>query len=356
VSDRVRKCNKAYVKIFRLYAGAVQKLLSRDSAVAEAKECAVAKRADDDYVSKFQTHTPRIGRQYVTSTLLFKRDSQRRRSHGGGRHKSCGVLREMLAMWYSIVRHSVDVKIMCRFPKKLLLVKALMLQQDYYASCLTNKVNPERVRVDAKWLRRWLAEYRLTSRRPNRKFKVSRVVLSERLKIFWIVTAKLRMLIILTFGYDPKFRNVDQSPFHCNEAGSAECSTIALKGAPTVPLVENHAATRERWSLNSMTDSSRERIARELPGFELMFKAEGKVKEARLQAYVVSKGLPFKVSVVTGPSGSYREHDILNFLEKWLLPWGAGREWNALFVFMHNETRRLLAETPALLVPGACHP
>ena len=76
----------------------------------------------------------------------------------------------------------------------------------------------------------------------------------------------------------------------------------------------------------------------------------------KLQAYVVSKGLPFKVSVVTGPSGSYREHDILNFLEKWLLPWGAGREWNALSVFMHNETRRVLAETPALLVPGACHP
>ena len=115
---------------------------------------------------------------------------------------------------------------------------------------------------------------------------------------------------------------MDQSPFHGNEAGSAECNTIALKGAPTVPLVENHAATRARWSLNSVTDSSRERISQELPGFELMFKAEGKVKEKKLQSYVMSKGLPFKVSVVTGPIGSYREHDILNCLEKWLLPWG----------------------------------
>ena len=74
----------------------------------------------------------------------------------------------------------------------------------------------ERVQVDARWLRGWLAEYRLTSRRPNRKFKVARWVLAERLKIFWIVTAKLRILIKLTFGYDPKFRNVDQSPFHGN--------------------------------------------------------------------------------------------------------------------------------------------
>ena len=135
------------------------------------------------------------------------------------------------------------------------------------------------------------------------------------------------MLIKLTFGYDPKFRNVDQSPSHANEAGSAECNTIALQGAPAAPLVENHAATRERWSLNSMTESSRDRVLQELPGFEMMFKAEGKVKEAKLQAHVLSKGLPFKVSIVTGPSGSYREHDILNLLEKRLLPWGPGREW-----------------------------
>ena len=134
-------------------------------------------------------------------------------------------------------------------------------------------------------------------------------------------------MVRLHLGYGPKCRSVYQSPLHGNEAGSAECNTIALKGAPAAPLIENHAATRERWSLNSVTDSSRERISQELPGCELMFKAEGKVKEARLQAYVASKGLPFKESVVTGPSGSYREHDILNCLEKWLLPWGPGREW-----------------------------
>lgn len=34
---------------------------------------------------------------------------------------------------------------------------------------------------------------------------------------------------------------------------------------------------------------------------------------------------------------------------------GEGRS-NALSVFMHNETRRVLAEIPAFIVPGACHP
>ena len=72
---------------------------------------------------------------------------------------------------------------------------------------------------------------------------------------------------------------VDQSPFHANEAGSKACNTLALQGAPIVPLLENHAATRERWSLNSITDSCEERVHRVLPGFELMLKVEGKMLE-----------------------------------------------------------------------------
>ncbi len=73
-----------------------------------------------------------------------------------------------------------------------------------------------------------------------------------------------------------------------------------------MPLIENHAATRERMSLNSITDSCEERVLRQLPGFELMFKAEGHIVEAKLQKHVLDKGLPFRVTVVTGPCGSYR--------------------------------------------------
>ena len=42
-----------------------------------------------------------------------------------------------------------------------------------------------------------------------------------------------------------------------------------------MPLIEDHAATRERWSLNSLTDSAEEQIPDDnMPGFEIMFKAE----------------------------------------------------------------------------------
>ena len=63
-----------------------------------------------------------------------------------------------------------------------------------------------------------------------------------------------------------------------------------------------------------------------------MFRFEGKDKQAELQAYVASKNLPFKVSVVTGPSGSYKEEDILAFLEIWLEAWGPGREWGIMLM------------------------
>eukprot|EP00959_Pyramimonas_sp_CCMP1952_P011753 247447-Pyramimonas_sp.AAC.1 len=53
---------------------------------------------------------------------------------------------------------------------------------------------------------------------------------------------------------------------------------------------------------------------REVPGCELMFKAEGKQLEGKLKAFAESRHVPFKFSMAMGPSGSYREHDVLNHL------------------------------------------
>ena len=74
-----------------------------------------------------------------------------------------------------------------------------------------------------------------THRVPNRKYRVARWGLAERLEIFWLSVSKVRKLILLTFGYDPACTNVDQSPFHKNEAGSKEYGTIALNGGTDYP-------------------------------------------------------------------------------------------------------------------------
>ena len=66
-----------------------------------------------------------------------------------------------------------------------------------------------------------------------------------------------------------------------------------------------------------------------------MLKFEGTVKELQLQQFLATKELPFKVSVVTGPSGSYREHDIRICLELWLEPWDTGRQWEIIIVYVY---------------------
>ena len=115
-------------------------------------------------------------------------------------------------MWYSMGRHSVDVKIMCRFPKHVLLVKAWQFQQEYVVACLERGIAPEAVIINERWVNGWLVENRLTQTKPNRKWSVSKTTCSERLCQFGITIHQLRKLVLLAKGYDPHMRNVDQSP------------------------------------------------------------------------------------------------------------------------------------------------
>ena len=129
-------------------------------------------------------------------------------------------------------------------------------------------------------------------------------------------------------GYDPHFRNVDQMPLHRNEPGSKTFKTISIRSAIQVPLLENHAATRERMSLSTVTDSNEHRIKHEqLPGFEVMFKADGRKKQEDLQKYAGALKCTFRLSVVTGPSGSYKEEDLILMQNKFLEDWGPDRQW-----------------------------
>ena len=69
---------------------------------------------------------------------------------------------------------------------KLVMVKAAQLVQDYVAECLRRGVQPDPPSLHSHWLRGWRRQYRVSLRRPNRKCKVPRHVLEERLAIFWL--------------------------------------------------------------------------------------------------------------------------------------------------------------------------
>ena len=150
--------------------------------------------------------------QYHSHRCRVKKDFERKRGRDGGRYRSCpGDLREFLLDWYSRIQHSIDCRIMCRLLKKVFLVKASMLQQqEHCGECLTRELQPGHVQIDGGWLNHFRGEYGLTSRKPNRKFKVPRRVLSERLVIFWTSVAKVRTMVMEHFGYDRDFRNIDR--------------------------------------------------------------------------------------------------------------------------------------------------
>ncbi len=155
-------------------------------------------------------------------------------------------------------------------------------------------------------------------RKPNRKYKVPKAVMAERLEIGWLNVARVRALCLATHGYDPEIENWDQSPFHNNESGSANVSTLAVAGS-TVPLVDGHADTRERRTANLTTFSNKARIQAECPPYcELLFEAEGDRLELRLGEYIRSRGFGPWLSVATAPKGSYRTPDVLNFLDRHL--------------------------------------
>ena len=117
-------------------------------------------------------------------------------------------------------------------------------------------------------------------------------------------------------------KNFDQTPYHMNEAGSKETGTLALRGQPVVVLQEGHAATRARWTVNTMCVSDIAETPAVAgagampPSLELMFKAQGCELEGRLQAFIPADA-PW-LTVVTSPRGSYREEHVLAYMERHL--------------------------------------
>jgi hypothetical protein len=125
--------------------------------------------------------------------------------------------------------------------------------------------------------------------------------------------------------------NWDQSPFHANESGSANVPTLAVAGG-IVPLVEGHAAPRQRWTANLTTFSNKDRLATEGPPYcEFVFKAAGDILQLRLREHIRSCGYGPWVSVATSEKGSYKTPDILNFLETHLPSMSGTRRWRIIW-------------------------
>jgi hypothetical protein len=237
----------------------------------------------------------------------------------------------------------------------VLRTKVNQLQEDHAYASLLNGVKVESFVPDAHWFRGWENEFGLSMRKANRKYQVPRHVIKERLEIFWTVLFRLRLFMLLVLGYEPVFDNFDQSPFHNNETGAQNKPTLAVRGS-IVPIVEGNSDVKCRWTANLTTFSDTARIERgELPHVELMFKAASDaVVDARLQNFLRSRGFPRWFSVTTSPKGSYREQDVISFLDKHLEAMYEGRDYRILlmddFAAHKSENVRRLAWSRGYIV------
>ena len=275
-------------------------------------------------------------RQYEDSKLapLAQETSQRRvrrfkerfriRSQVGA-HVKAGLVREELYEWFCRLKRSVRGRI----PPAFMLQKASTLVEEYVTACLQKGIKAKAPVLSHNWLREWRLAYGVCFRKPNRKWKVAAHILSERLRIAWENVFRVRAMAIKLLGYDLDLDNLDQSPFHMNEAGSKAEKSLSIRGGGIVPLKEGHAQTRERWTLQTTTTSNPSR-ARDIPPVEVMFKAQGERVQAKAQA-VVPSWAPW-LTVKTSPKGSYREDDVLDFIEKRLEPQTPERPWRILLL------------------------
>ena len=273
---------------------------------------------------------PRLRRKRIVYAGALPQSRKRR--FGAGKLALCNFVREGLFEWFVSMRYSIDwrkynsslrsagrYKAIGRFPVAVLRDKAKQLLQEYLRVSFMQGHRRIGMAIDWKWLKRWEIEYGLSMRAPNRKFKVSKQILEERLTIWWLNLARVRALCEAVFGYDPEMENWDQSPFHHNEIGSQNARTLAVHGSIEVPLIEGHADTRLRWTANLTTFSNKERIERgDFPYAQFMFRAEGERLQERLREHVRSRGYPAWASASTSEKGSYRAEDVLEFLDRHL--------------------------------------
>ena len=250
---------------------------------------------------------------------------RRRVKSMAGRPVKGGVVREELYDWFCDLKRSVRG----RMPIAFVLQKASTMVEDLTLEAMKRGQQVQAPVISHSWLRDWRLAYGVSFRKPNRKWKVAGPILAERLRIAWENTYRVRALALKVLGYDLDLDNLDQSPFHMNESGSKAEKSMSIRGGGVVPLKEGHAQTRERWTLQTTTTSNLER-ARAVPPVEVMFKAAGDRLVHKLQASIPAWA-PW-MTVVTAPKGSYREDDVLNFIEDRLEDMTPLRRWRILLL------------------------
>ena len=74
--------------------------------------------------------------------------------------------------------------------------------------------------VDKRWLFRWKADYGVSYRRPNVRYKCSLPMLQRQMRAMWCNNIRVRHLAKRTLGHvlGRSIHGIDEKPIHSNEA------------------------------------------------------------------------------------------------------------------------------------------
>ena len=265
---------------------------------------------------------------------LQKARKKRKCQQTVGAPKKCAELRDALFTWFAQLRRRVKGRLPLIFLKN----KAVALRKEALLAAVRDNRRIHIPIIDGQWLRKWRKEYKVSLRKPQRRFKVPKFVFIERCRITWSNVYRARLLVFHLYGYWPEVDGMDQTPFHFNESGSKEKCTLDFAGDPDVCLKETVGSTRARWSGTTYTTTDPDFFfPGQTPPLEFMFKGgEGVLKECVdmldwLRAREPGQAM-LNVTVGTSDSGSYALPEVLQYLRRHLRPWGPERRWRILLL------------------------
>ena len=226
--------------------------------------------------------------------------AKRYRLLGAGPPRKAVELRESLFDFFIDIRYSLKG----RLSVYLLKLKAEELYATYRQLKQEAGEVPEDIVICKQWISNWAKEYNVSLRHPNKRYSISGEARKRRiiqfLKNIWTV----RHFWLTHYKREPNIISADQMPLHRNESSSQKTLNFSGRNATTF-VKENYSLSRERCTVMTIASSCPEKST--VPPAEFVFKGKG---------LRVKVNPPGKIKVQWAEKGSYREENILEFINR----------------------------------------
>ena len=135
---------------------------------------------------------------------------KRFRAEGAGRKPQAPEFRDQLFEWFIDVRTGLKG----RLPKKIFVTKAQELYHAWLQRQPEQIPREQQLQLTDKWTYRWMEEYQVSLRMPNKRFSIKQDDRIERIQEYLKNVWRIRIFFIKKFGVDPPVYNGDQMPLH----------------------------------------------------------------------------------------------------------------------------------------------